>query len=172
MKIIMDTLMQAHKSLVYLEKTVVILLLFSMIFLAFLQVVARNIFSYGFMSIDEILRLQVLWLPFLGACLASEYARHIQIDVLAHYLGSGTAAKVLNILAQLVCLFVCVLLSIAAVDYINSVAATGSEKSPIGDIPMWVFHLIIPYAFMAMGLRSVINVGRVISGSYARSIEP
>lgn len=172
MKIIIEFLSQAHKSLVYLEKTVVILTLFSMIFLAFLQVVSRNIFSYGFMSIDEILRIQVLWLTFLGACLASEYARHIQIDVLAHFLGGGAATKVLNILAQVVCLGVCLLLARAAIDYINMVAASGAEPSPIGAIPMWVFHLVIPYAFIAMGIRCLINIGRIYTGNYSRSIEP
>ena len=45
-----------HKGMIYLEKIALIILLFTMIFMQFGQVVARNIFQTGIMWVDEVLR--------------------------------------------------------------------------------------------------------------------
>ena len=71
---------KGSRYLLVFEKFFLCLLLFSMAFLSFGQVLARNLFSSGFMWIDEILRVEVLWITFVGASLAAEYGQHIKIE--------------------------------------------------------------------------------------------
>ncbi len=164
-------LSRMHKGVIFCEKSVVLMLLFTMILLSFGQVVARNIFSTGFMWVDEVLRLQVLWLTFLGAGLAAEYNRHVKIDVLGHLLGGSTATKVVDSLGQLVALLVCVLLTMGAVEFIR-VEAQYSSSAIFRGIPDWVFRIVIPYFFFSMAIRCLINVRRIVKGTHTRSIEP
>ncbi|MFH1888246.1 MAG: TRAP transporter small permease, partial [Pseudomonadota bacterium] len=144
---------------------------FTMIFLSFGQVVARNIFSTGFMWVDEVLRIQVLWLTFLGAGLAAEYNRHVKIDVLAHLMGGSSATKVVDTMAQIVALVVCVLLFLGAVEFIR-VERMYSSSVLIRGVPDWLFRVVIPYFFFSMAIRCVINMRRIFRGTHTRSIEP
>lgn len=171
MKTILEVLGQAHKSLIFLEKTLVIILLFAMVLLSFGQVVFRNIFQTGFMWVDEVLRVQVLWLTFLGAGLAAEYNRHVKIDVLSHVMGSGAMSKTIDILAQLFAMAVGILLFYGAYDYIQ-VERQYATPGPIWNVPDYVWRMVIPYFFLVLSIRSVINVGRIIQGTHRRTIEP
>ncbi|MBW1989577.1 MAG: TRAP transporter small permease [Deltaproteobacteria bacterium] len=164
-------LSRIHKGVVFCEKALVLLLLFTMIFLAVGQVVARNVFSAGFIWVDEVLRIQVLWLAFLGAGLAAEYNRHVKIDVLSHVLGSTTATKTVDTAAQVFAMVVCVFLFIAAVIFIQ-VEARYSSSVLIRGVPDWVFRVIIPYFFFSMSIRCLINMRRIYLGTHTRSIEP
>ena len=60
--------------------------LMGMIFLAFLQVVMRNLFNAGIPWADTVVRLLVLWVGFLGAVLATKLEQHLTVEVLAKYL--------------------------------------------------------------------------------------
>ena len=57
--------------------------LMGMIFLAFLQVVMRNLFNAGIPWADTVVRLLVLWVGFLGAVLATKLEQHLTVEVLA-----------------------------------------------------------------------------------------
>ncbi|MBU2488847.1 MAG: TRAP transporter small permease [Proteobacteria bacterium] len=164
-------LSRMHKGVIFCEKSLVLTLLFTMIFLSFGQVVARNIFSTGFMWVDEVLRIQVLWLTFLGAGLAAEYNRHVKIDVLAHLMGGSSATKVVDTMAQIVALVVCVLLFLGAVEFIR-VERMYSSSVLIRGVPDWLFRVVIPYFFFSMAIRCVINMRRIFRGTHTRSIEP
>jgi TRAP-type C4-dicarboxylate transport system permease small subunit len=171
MKFLVDILAQAHKSLVFLEKALVILILFAMVALSFGQVVARNLFQAGWMWIDEALRLQVLWLTFLGAGLAAEYNRHVKIDVLTHILGDSRISKAVDTVAQLFAMSVCILLFAAAYKYVQVEAQYSTGTLALG-LPDWFFRLCIPYFFFIMALRCLINIRRIFLGTHRRSIEP
>lgn len=166
-----EALMAIHKSMIFSEKVALIVLLFTMIFMQFGQVIARNIFQTGFMWVDEVLRIEVLWVAFLGAGLAAEYNRHIKIDVLSHILGGGRASKTLDTLAQLFAFVVCLLLFHAAYQYILF-EARFPACNLVENIPDYVFRMVIPYFFMVMSIRCLINIRRIYLGTHTRSIEP
>ncbi|WP_051327390.1 TRAP transporter small permease subunit [Desulfatibacillum aliphaticivorans] len=164
-----------HKSMIYVEKIALIILLFTMIFMQFGQVIARNIFQTGIMWVDEVLRVEVLWVAFLGAGLAAEYNRHIKIDVLSHLLGDSKASKTLDVFAQVFALIACALLFNAAVTYIESEAkypAFTLVDTDFLKVPDHFFRLVIPYFFLVMSVRCIINIRRIILGGYTRTIEP
>lgn len=158
-----------HKVLIYSEMGAVCLLLFSMIFMAFGQVVARNVWHGGAMWVEEVLRIEVLWLAFLGAALAAEFNRHVKIDILSHLLGTGVAGKVLDCAAQVWLMAVCGTLFVASVQYINMEREYASATM-FHSIPDWFFRLVIPYFFVATVVRGIINIGRIVRGTHVRAI--
>lgn len=149
----------AHRQLIRVEKSLLCLLLLSMILLSFSQVVMRNLFSCGFVWINEALRIQVIWIAFIGASLAAEYGRHLRIDILSHLLRNNGTIRLADALANSFTAVVSIVLSVAAVQYIVLIKPF-SAASPIMNIPEWTLRLVIPYAFAAMAVRCTVYIFR------------
>jgi len=131
-----------------------------MIVLSFGQVVARNLFSTGFIWVDQILRLEVLWVAFLGAALATEYNQHIKIDFLASVIRSDFSRKLINIGAHLFAFLICCLLFVVAIGYIR-IIGSDLTSTVFQGVPDWFFQLIIPYCFFFTSLRFFINILKI-----------
>ena len=161
MKHVIFILTLANRYLVLFEKIVLAILLFSMIVLSFGQVVARNIFSTGFIWIDQVLRLDVLWVAFLGAALATEYHQHIKIDFLASLIRSESSKNLIITGANIFAFLICCLLLIVSSRYIYIVSSDMTSTVLVG-IPDWLFQLIIPYCFFVASLRIFINMSNML----------
>ncbi len=149
-----------NRYLLFFEKSFMCILLFSMIILSFGQVVARNAFSSGFIWIDQVLRVEVLWVTFVGASLATEYGQHIKIDFLTNVIHSNKTIKIIHTCSQVFALAVCILLFSVAAEYISIVSAD-TTSTLINGIADWVLKLVIPYCFFVMILRCVMNIMRL-----------
>jgi len=160
MKYLISGLISINRYFILLEKALLITLLFSMVALSFSQVVARNFFSAGFLWIDHVLRLEVLWIAFLGAALATAYNQHIKIDFLASIIRSDLSNKIIGVGAHLFSFIVCCLLFIVASYYVL-IVSSDSTSTMISGIPDWAFQCIIPYCFFMMTIRSIINIIRI-----------
>jgi C4-dicarboxylate transporter DctQ subunit len=68
-----------------LESSLIIILLGVMVILAFLQVILRNLFSFGFLWADPLLRYMVMWVGFLGAVIATREEKHFGVDFVTRY---------------------------------------------------------------------------------------
>ena len=158
MKKFYDIFLVLHNTFLIVEKGALCVLLFSMIFLSFGQVLSRNLFQIGFPWIDNVLRIEVLWVTFIGAALATEYKQHIKIDILANILSSDRSKRIVEVGAQAFATFVAILLFYAAVDYISQMEST---TTLIEGIPDWNFSLVIPYAFFVMIVRCPLSLVKV-----------
>jgi len=152
-----------NRYFILFEKIMVAVILFSMILLSFGQVVARNIFSTGFIWIDQVLRLEVLWVTFIGAALATEYNQHIKIDFLSSMINSERSKRIIGTGAYLFTFLICSLLFLIALHYIH-VVSSDSTSTVIHGIPDWSFRCIIPYCFFMVSVRSVINIMKMYYG--------
>ena len=126
------------------ESSLLVVLLILMVFLAFAQVVLRIVFSSGIIWGDIFLRHSVLWVGFLGGALGISEKRHINIDALTHYMTPRVHSAV-AILTNLFGAFFCVLLSIAAVNFVTDEISSGSTV--FNGIPSWYAEIIIPVGF-------------------------
>lgn len=133
-----------------LEDSLLILLLGSMIVLACAQIALRNFFDFGFIWIDPLLRLLVLWTGLIGATVASRDNRHIRIDLLSRYLSKDTHLFI-NSLAGLFTAFICALIAWHGASWV----LTDYHDNLLGfqDLPAWVLESIIPLAFGLIALR-------------------
>jgi C4-dicarboxylate transporter, DctQ subunit len=127
-----------------IEGAVLIFLLLVMLFMAFGQVVLRNLFSGGIVWGDILLRHLVLWIGFLGAALATSGERHINIDILTRYLPERlrrAVAAFSNVFAAAVCF----LLFRASLTFIRFEIA--NNNTVFANIPSWIAQIIIPVGF-------------------------
>jgi TRAP-type C4-dicarboxylate transport system permease small subunit len=132
------------------EQISLVVLLSSMIVIAFFQIVLRNLFSTGLAWGDPLVRNLVLWIGFIGAALATKEGKHINIDVVSGWmppLGKGFT----RFLTQLFSFFICGLLTFAALKFIKNEAQMGNVAF-LG-IPAWIPEIILPVIFGLMALR-------------------
>lgn len=141
-----------------IEKSLVILLLGTMVLLSFTQVVLRNIFSTGFLWADPLLRHAVLWIGFIGASIAAQQEKHINIDLVTRFT-SPRVANYIKILTSLFPVIVCTVLANAGWTFLLDEMETNSPLFSIGEkeYPAWWFQTVIPFGFGLVAFRFLLK---------------
>jgi len=137
-----------------IETAFLIIILLTMILLAFLQVILRNFFSTSIFWGDTFLRHLVLWIGFIGASLATKEGRHINIDVLSRILPPG-AKRISSIVINLFSATVSFFLMRAAITFIKF--EKEFESTLFKGIPVWIFQIIIAIGFGMITIRFLIH---------------
>ena len=139
-----------------------------MVVLAFVQVLLRNIFSFGFLWGDPFLRYLVLWVGFLGAVLATKEEKHFGVELLNRFLSRHS----MHIVRCIVDIFACVvayLLFQASLDFLeigfdeNSIDLFGISKK--------YYLLIIPLTFGLVAFHFLLRIARHTYGIVQGEIE-
>ncbi|NOX37658.1 MAG: TRAP transporter small permease [Calditrichaeota bacterium] len=149
------TLQYLDKGLYLVENSLIVLILGTMVLLAFLQVVLRNFFSTGILWGDIFLRHLVLWVGFIGASLATREKKHINIDVLTRILPKRFVPLV-QIVVDSITVIVAYVLMKAAWRMVVFEKEGGSEL--FAGLPVWIFQLIIPIGFGLIGFRFLLHI--------------
>jgi len=123
--------------------------------LAVMQIVLRNFFETGLSWGDVLVRYLVLWVAFIGAALATKEGKHINMEIFSRWL-SGKGDTYRRGLAHLCSIFICSLLTYAAIKFIHFEAQMGSTI--ILGIPIWIPELIIPITFGLMTFRFALQL--------------
>lgn len=138
-----------------IEGFLVSFFLAAMVFLAFLQVVMRNIFNAGIPWADTVVRLLVLWVGFLGAALASKLGQNLTIEVLTKYLpekGRHGASVIVKIFAIVICYF----LFEASLRFLSDERSTREQFLHL--FPSWLTLTIIPATFILIPFHSLFGI--------------
>ncbi len=128
-----------------IEAFFVSVLLAVMVFLAFLQVVMRNVFNEGIPWADSVVRLMVLWVGLFGGCLATKLEQNITIEVATKYMPER-GKHFVGILVKTFAVIVCVYLFRASLTYIENESASSSQFLHL--FPEWWTVTIIPITFV------------------------
>jgi TRAP-type C4-dicarboxylate transport system permease small subunit len=137
------------------ETTLLVVLLGVMIVLDFAQVILRNFFSSGFIWADTFLRQTVLWVAFLGASLAVQERKHINIDVLTRFL-PDRAKRTARVITDLFAAVVCFSFLRASLTFVSSEITYTTIL--LLNVPTWCFELIIPVGYGMLTFRFLIKV--------------
>jgi len=146
----MDRWERADEIIDRVEETFLVILLSSMIVIAFLQIVLRNLFSTGLSWGDPLVRNLVLWIGFIGAALATREGKHININVVSQWV-PDLGKVYIEFLTQLFSFVICGLLTLAALKFIKNEAQMGNVA--FLDIPAWIPEIILPVIFGLMTLQ-------------------
>jgi len=138
------------KIVTWTENALLIAILALMVSLAGAQIFFRNFFDISITNSDQILRLLVLWVAFLGAVAASREGKHIHVDAIARWLPNRIKSGV-GAITDLFTLVVCLLLAWQALRFMQS--ALNSGEMAFGSFPVWVAALILPLGFTLIALR-------------------
>lgn len=146
----MDRWGRTEKIIDRIEQISLVVLLSSMILIALLQIVLRNLFDTGLAWGDPLVRNLVLWVGFIGAALATKEGKHINIDVISRWLsprGKGFTEAITHLFSSIIC----ALLTYAALKFIKNEAQMGDIT--FWGIPSWFPGIILPITLGLMALR-------------------
>lgn len=138
---------------VFVEDTLLLIILISMIMLAGTQIFLRNFFDYSLFWGDEMLRLMVLWLTVAGGLAASRLDKHISIEVLDRFLPVNIQIPV-RIFLDLFTAVVCALFSWHSARFVMGSYEFGDTL--MGNIPAWMLQVILPVGFGLMAYRHLV----------------
>ena len=141
---------QVQAFLYRVENGILVTVLLSMLAMAVLQILMRNLFESGIVWGDILVRILVLWVGLVGAMVASRRDNHINIDILSRYLPKQ--AK--NTIKSAVEFFTAAVCSVAAFYTWRFVKIEFEEGGmAFAQVPIWVCEAIIPLAFIVIALR-------------------
>lgn len=135
----------------FIELFFIYLSLFVMVFLSFFHVVSRNLFSFGFVWADDLLRHLVLWSGFIGAAVATREGRHINIDVFTRLLGGGQK-RIFNLIVNVFSSIICALFFLASLNLIKVEREFPDTLASL-KIPVWIVEMVFPIVFALMTFR-------------------
>lgn len=149
----MEKLRAIESRLKSVEKGLLIALVCVLVSLSFLQVVLRAFFSMGLLWGDTFLRHLVLWVGFLGACVAAVDDKQFSIDAAARVL-KGRAKDIAAVASGVFTCAVCVLLSRAAWTFFQQERQAAAVLFSVGtvEVQTWVFELILPAGFFLLAV--------------------
>jgi len=133
-----------------IEDSILVGLLLLMIGLAVLQIFLRNLFDYGIVWSDVLVRILVLWVGLVGAMVASRQGNHITIDILERYLPEG-AKPVANAVTQLFTALICTVVAYYSLLFVQVEYADAGTV--FARVPAWVCEAIIPFALAVIAFR-------------------
>lgn len=136
-----------------IEDYILIGLLLSMICIAVLQIVMRNLFDSGILWGDELVRILVLWIGLIGAMIASRNNHHISIDVISRYL-PAKIKKLTNLMTAVFTSLVCAVMAYFSFVFVMMEKEDGFIA--FADVPAWIFESIIPVSFAIISLRYIL----------------
>lgn len=132
------------------ENALLIGMLALMVALAAAQILFRNFLDMSIFGADQMLRLLVLWVAFLGAVAASREGKHIHVDAVARWLPNRVKPAVVAV-TDLFTLIVCLLLAWQALRFMHSARVSG--EMAFGSLPVWIAAFILPLGFTLIALR-------------------
>ena len=136
-----------------IEDSILIGLLLSMICMAVLQIVMRNLFDSGILWGDELIRVLVLWIGLIGAMIASRNNHHISIDVISRYL-PDRIKKLTNLMTAVFTSLVCAVMAYFSLVFV--MMEREDSLMAFAAIPAWVCESIIPVSFAIISLRYIL----------------
>lgn len=142
------------RALWLVESGLLAALLATMIGVAAFQVIARNLFDFGLLWGDGLVRVLVLWVTLLGGMVASRYDEHIRMDLVGKFVDEAwkrVLRRVTSAFTALICgLFAYHSARFVWFDYQDGVLAFAA-------VPAWVCELIMPIGAAVMGLRYLLH---------------
>lgn len=133
-----------------LEQILLGILLTTMIFVAFVQIVLRNVLSTGLAWGDALVRNLVLWTGFIGAAVATREGKHISMDVVSRWVSPKKRVGI-EIITNGFSLSVCAFLTFAALKFVRNEIQMKSVL--FLNVPSWASEIILPLTFGVMTFR-------------------
>ncbi len=143
-------LITAQSILHRIEDGVLVVLLLTMILMAVVQIVLRNLFDAGLLWGDVLVRVLVLWIGMVGAMAAGRKGDHINIDVVTRFLPARVREAAGGVVA-LATSFICGAAAWYSLRFVRMEMAYGGIA--FAGVPAWVCEAILPFAFAVMAVR-------------------
>lgn len=122
----------------------------ALVVLAAAQILLRMAFDAGFLWLEPLLRILVLWVALLGAMVAAREGRHIGLDIVEKLLPTAIL-RVVRFIAFGFAAVISGLLAWHALRMVMDEYAIGTTA--FASVPAWVTQAILPFALAVIALR-------------------
>ena len=146
----------ALRALDRLTETTVVGALLGELLLVLANVIARVFFRHSFLWSDEVARLVLSILAFIGGAVAYRRRDHAQVRLVLN-LVPRRAERVCLALADIIVFLVSGLIGVASIEF---VAASWAERTPILQAPAALIALPLPAGMALMAIYAAARVGR------------
>ncbi|MFY9254368.1 MAG: TRAP transporter small permease [Fuerstiella sp.] len=136
------------------EQAVAALFLFVILATMGAQVFARYFVGAPFSWSEEVARLALIWMTFIGAAFVMAEGRHITVDVVSERL-SLRGRLLLECLSHVIVAATCLLLLIGGLRFVWYVGKVGS---PSLGIPMSYWYGAVGFGLLLMAVHSILNL--------------
>ena len=133
------------RSLLAVNRWMVIVLLAAMAIMVFANVALRFLTDYSILWVEEASRYVMVWLTFIGAGVVLRYGGHIGIESLEQALPRAAPALRASIVALLF-VFFCLMVVVG----IRYASLTWAQTTPVMQIPVGAVYLAMPVGFALM----------------------
>ncbi|AQQ03842.1 hypothetical protein B0E33_09780 [Roseibium algicola] len=128
-----------------------------------IEVVARYFFNSPTIWVEEVARLLFVWSVFSGAAFLFRDGDHISVTILTDNL-DHPKRKVFYLLSLLFVMFSASVTLYASVPLAVSSLSSGKTTGSMLDMPSWPFDLALPIAMFLVVVRTIIELGKCLSG--------
>lgn len=132
------------------ETGLLVILLVAMMLLVVLQIVLRNIFGFGIVSAEPLVRVLVLWTALIGAMIGARQGTHIAMEALVKFVNPAAQVVILRVVYVVVGL-VCFATAYFCFQFVRVEFNDG--RMAFEGTPIWVLQSIMPIAFAVIGWR-------------------
>ena len=132
------------------------LLLAAFVTLLFVQIVARQVFSYSIAWSEELSTYMFVWFAYFGAVVAAKMSAHNRVTFQFKYLPK-MVGKVMLALSDLLWVAFSVYFAYLSYDFVFNNMNRFWKSQTLG-IPMKWIYLVLPIAFALMALRVLLNL--------------
>lgn len=133
----------------------------AMIIVSFLQVVFRYVFHNSLTWSEELARYLFVWSAFLGAAIAYDAARHVEMDLVTSMLKSGMK-KIFRVVSYVI---IAIFLFYTIRYGFEIVGRTMTQPSPALRVSMGYVYLAIPVGAVGMALVLINNILQDLTGT-------
>jgi len=117
------------------------------------QVVARYIFNYSLPWGEELSRYFLIWIAWIGACLAVKKNSHLRVELIKSYL-KPLSQKYLELIVLAIWFLLPLMFIVVGTKLVMMIHATG-QMGQTFNVPMWILYLIIPICGLLMCFRLI-----------------
>jgi TRAP-type C4-dicarboxylate transport system permease small subunit len=146
------TLAALERGFVAANQWLVILMMGTMALLVFVNVVARYVFNFSIIWVEEFTQYQMIWITYLGAGLALREGRHVAVEVFQDRLPPGLRRHVRVFVGLAMLAF----LGTLAVLGFRIAQFTWNQETPVLNIPTGVPYLGVPIGALVMAMHLVL----------------
>jgi len=165
----LTNLLRIRHGIIWLVDALLVVSVLSMVVIAAIQIITRNVFDAGVIWAEPLLRMLVFWAAMLGAVVASRRNKHITIDVFSRYIPDYPKA-ILAIITHLFTAIISVLLAYHSARFV--IMERDAATIAFASIPSWMVQLILPLSFTLIALRYFYHVYLHTKNLVTRSNQP
>ncbi|WP_025270737.1 TRAP transporter small permease [Hippea sp. KM1] len=156
----METIKKIDQVLGAVDKTLMVILASSATMLAFINVIARYVFSSSLVWAGELTTYLFIWMTLFGASYGFEIGMHMSFDALVKAL-PPKLCKFVTLISTLIVFGFLIMLTVLGIDLVKFDYMTKQVSIDL-QIPFWIIYLVVPITMATASWRVFVRLIEIL----------